>query len=159
MVIKGMAAQIAEQILVATSGGASIPWVIPLLCTRSKYSPVPSQTAAATAVVNTHPPATTIPRQLNPRRSPNNILIFSCPFCGAGGEAGGAEGLLKSFSLAPPCNCTTCKHANQIYPASELMSYSYSFIKNGKWTASLLTTSICIHIIWLASKRKLDFQK
>jgi hypothetical protein len=80
-VINGIAAQTAEQILVATGGGASIPRVMALLCTRSKYSPVATHTAAATAVVNTQPPARTIPRHPKPMSSPKTILFFSCPFC------------------------------------------------------------------------------
>lgn len=136
MVIKGMAAQIAEQICVATSGGAAIPWVIPSLWTRLKYSPVPNQTTAAIAIVNTHPPANTMPRQLNPRRSPKTILFFSCPFCGAEGAAGGDEEL---SSLAPPCSCATCKYSNKLHPVTKtLCHHLHAYIpldypKNPNW--------------------------
>lgn len=79
MVISGMAAQMAEQKRVAIRGGASIPRVIALLCTRSKYSPVATQMTAAVAMVNTQPPAKTTPKQtmpISPPRLPDSWAVL-----------------------------------------------------------------------------------
>lgn len=73
----GIRAQIMEQTLERYRGGGVIPWAIPLLLTSSKYSRALRRTAAATATVNTHPPANTIPPTDNPIPRPKVTLFLN----------------------------------------------------------------------------------
>lgn len=73
----GMRAQITEQTLDTYRGGGVIPAAIPRLLTNPKYSRAPASTAPATAMVNTHPPATTTPPAPNPIPSPKITLLLS----------------------------------------------------------------------------------
>lgn len=115
-----MAAQIAEHVLVAIGGGASIPRVMALLCRRSKYSPVATQIAAATAIVNTQPPASTIPSALNPMIRPNIILFFNCPFW----VEGDLDFVLESSSMSD-LSCTCNETIPHLMSSSGMGTHQY----------------------------------
>ena len=73
----GMKAQITEQIRETYRGGGVIPAVIPRLLTNSKYSRAPTKIHAATATVNTHPPANTTIPPVIPMPIPKTTRFFN----------------------------------------------------------------------------------
>lgn len=73
----GIRAHITEQDRDTYRGGGVIPEAIPRLLTSSKYSLAPTNTAAASATVKTHPPANTTPPTDIPIASPNTTLFFN----------------------------------------------------------------------------------
>lgn len=78
---RGMSVEIMEQTRDTYLGGGVIPAVMPRLRTNSKYSREAINTAAATAIVNTHPPANTIPPETIPIAKPNTTRFLSWSRC------------------------------------------------------------------------------
>lgn len=73
----GIRAKTIEQTRDTYREGGVIPSAIPQLLTSSKYSLAATKTAAATAIVKTHPPAKTIPPVEIAMPSPETILFFN----------------------------------------------------------------------------------